>query len=122
MGWAQDAGMATGVVTTARVTHATPAATYAHVADRDWECGVPDYAANPHPAAKDVAWQLVNTSPGDKLRVVLGGGKAAFRPFEQYGEAPMPDLYRVSLYIHHVNIIDDVESKKIKSMHLFAVR
>ena len=28
--WAQEAGKATGFVTTARVTHATPAALYAH--------------------------------------------------------------------------------------------
>jgi alkaline phosphatase len=30
-------GKSTGIVTTARVTHATPAATYAKSADRDWE-------------------------------------------------------------------------------------
>ena len=30
MTWAQEAGMDTGFVTTARVTHATPAALYAH--------------------------------------------------------------------------------------------
>ena len=27
-----------GIVTTARVAHATPGALYAHTADRDWEC------------------------------------------------------------------------------------
>ena len=36
--WAQDEGMKTGFVTTARVTHATPAALYAKTAHRDWEC------------------------------------------------------------------------------------
>ena len=30
-------GMATGAVTTATITHATPGATYAHIANRDWE-------------------------------------------------------------------------------------
>ncbi len=35
---AQEAGLKTGIVTTARVTHATPAALYAHSANRDWEC------------------------------------------------------------------------------------
>lgn len=34
MQWAQEAGKDTGVVTTARITHATPGATYAHVFDR----------------------------------------------------------------------------------------
>ena len=32
--WAQEAGMATGLVTTARVTHATPAALYAKTSYR----------------------------------------------------------------------------------------
>ena len=32
--WAQEGGMATGLVTTARVTHATPAALYAKTAYR----------------------------------------------------------------------------------------
>lgn len=27
-----------GLVTTTRVTHATPAGVYAHTPDRDWEC------------------------------------------------------------------------------------
>jgi len=36
--WAQDKSKSTGFVTTARVTHATPAALYAHIADRGWEC------------------------------------------------------------------------------------
>jgi alkaline phosphatase len=31
------AGKATGLVTTTRITHATPAALYAHSADRYWE-------------------------------------------------------------------------------------
>ncbi len=34
---AEDAGKSTGVVTTARLTHATPGACYAHTANRDWE-------------------------------------------------------------------------------------
>lgn len=34
---AAAAGKATGVVSTARITHATPAATYAHTPVRDWE-------------------------------------------------------------------------------------
>ena len=34
---AEKAGMSTGFVSTARATHATPAALYAHSADRNWE-------------------------------------------------------------------------------------
>ena len=35
--WAKRAGKSTGIVTTTRVTHATPAAAYAHVFDREME-------------------------------------------------------------------------------------
>ncbi|XP_071805878.1 intestinal-type alkaline phosphatase 1-like [Asterias amurensis] len=35
---AQKSGKATGFVSTARVTHATPAALYAHSPHRDWVC------------------------------------------------------------------------------------
>ena len=38
LSWAQEAGMKTGFVTNSRLTHATPAALYAHSASRDWEC------------------------------------------------------------------------------------
>ena len=34
---AEKAGMSTGFISTARATHATPAALYAHSADRSWE-------------------------------------------------------------------------------------
>jgi len=34
---AERAGMSTGIVTTTRITHATPASAYAHSVDRDWE-------------------------------------------------------------------------------------
>lgn len=34
---AEKAGLSTGVVTTTRVTHATPATAYSHSASRDWE-------------------------------------------------------------------------------------
>jgi len=34
---AEQAGLSTGVISTARVTHATPAACFAHSPDRDWE-------------------------------------------------------------------------------------
>ena len=37
---AERAGMSTGIVTTTRITHATPASSYAHSVDRDWESDV----------------------------------------------------------------------------------
>ena len=35
--WAHHAGKSVGLVTTSRITHATPGGSYAHVPDRDWE-------------------------------------------------------------------------------------
>jgi len=58
---AKKVGKATGVVTTTRVTHATPAAFYAHVKDRDEE--------------KEIARQLV---VGTTIDVAFGGGMKHF--------------------------------------------
>ncbi|XP_053202603.1 alkaline phosphatase-like isoform X2 [Panonychus citri] len=74
--WAQAAGKATGIVTTTRITHATPAAGYSHVANRDWESDTDTqkFGAN----CKDIARQLVEDSPGNKLNVIMGGGWRSF--------------------------------------------
>ncbi|XP_015126542.1 alkaline phosphatase 4 isoform X1 [Diachasma alloeum] len=71
--WAQATGMDTGFVTTTRITHATPAALYAHVNNRDWECNsnIPREYKN---CAKDIARQLVEDTPGNKFKVIMGGG------------------------------------------------
>ncbi|WP_052134377.1 alkaline phosphatase [Sphingomonas sp. 37zxx] len=75
---AQQQGRATGVISTARITHATPAAAYAHTPQRDWEAAVP--AAAKAAGCKDIASQLVEDSVGSKLDVVLGGGRRYFLP------------------------------------------
>lgn len=83
LGWLQladSAGMATGIVSTARLTHATPAATWAHVPDRNWEN---DTAMPAHAAAQgcvDIARQLVATPYGRGPKVMLGGGRGQFLP------------------------------------------
>lgn len=74
---AEQRGMSTGVVSSARVTHATPAANYAHISNRDWE------ANNSLPAGatvKDIARQLLEFPYGDGVDVVLGGGRSYFTP------------------------------------------
>lgn len=77
---AERRGLATGIVTTTRVTHATPAACYAHVPQRDWE----DDSMLPPEAREagfpDIARQLVELPVGDGVDVVLGGGRSQFRP------------------------------------------
>lgn len=77
---AELSGLSTGVVSTARITHATPAATYAHAAERGWE---DDSALSKEARAsgcKDIARQLLEFPFGDGPEVVLGGGRRAFWP------------------------------------------
>ncbi len=76
------AGMATGIVTTARLTHATPAAVYAHSASRDWEADVDLSADAKAKGCKDIAAQLIDFPYGDGLEVAFGGGRANFLPAE----------------------------------------
>jgi len=57
---AKNAGMSTGIVSTTRITHATPAGFYAHINDRDVE--------------DEIANQLLDS----EMDVVLGGGLKFF--------------------------------------------
>ena len=74
---AEERGMSTGIVSTARITHATPATNYAHVAARDWES---DSQLPPGATVKDIARQLIEFPYGDGIEVVLGGGRSYFTP------------------------------------------
>lgn len=81
--YAEKAGKATGIVSTARITHATPAALYAHTPERNWESDsdLPQDAIDA--GCKDIARQLIDFSAGDGpagdgLEVALGGGRAKF--------------------------------------------
>lgn len=76
---ADAAGMAAGIVTTARITHATPAATYAHVPNRNWENDAALPARAVAEGCKDIAQQLVEaTRAGRGPSIVLGGGRKEF--------------------------------------------
>lgn len=80
LGMAQEAGFATGVVTTTTITHATPAAGYAHTPMRDWESDATMPAEALAQGCTDIARQLIEGSVGSQLEVVLGGGRRAFMP------------------------------------------
>jgi alkaline phosphatase len=77
---AEDKGLSTGVVTTTRVTHATPAACYAHTVERDWEGDADLSPAAQAAGFADIARQLIEFSHGDGLEVALGGGRSKFLP------------------------------------------
>jgi alkaline phosphatase len=87
---AEIAGKSTGIISTARITHATPAATYAKSADRNWEdiSDMPEEATTA--GCMDIADQLVNFESLleakvanldiDGIEVVFGGGRRHFLP------------------------------------------
>lgn len=77
---AKAAGLATGVVTTTRITHATPAATYAHSPERNWESDADMPEAAKAQGCRDIAQQLVTYSTATGVDVVMGGGLDKFLP------------------------------------------
>ncbi len=77
---AEARGLTTGIVTTTRVTHATPAACYAHSPERNWENDSALTTAARADGFPDLARQLVEFDAGDGLEVVLGGGRTQFLP------------------------------------------
>lgn len=82
---AEAQGMSTGIVSTARITHATPAAVYSHIPNRDAESDkdLADLIGKGAVAATgctDIASQLINFPAGDGLEVALGGGRRMFLP------------------------------------------
>ncbi|WP_349985121.1 alkaline phosphatase [Stenotrophomonas sp. WHRI 8082] len=81
---ADSAGMATGIVSTARLTHATPAATYAHSPERNWENDTDLTEEAKAAGCKDIAQQLLSTARfGRGPLVALGGGRGEFTTVEE---------------------------------------
>ncbi len=87
---AEIAGKSTGIISTARITHATPAAAYAKSADRGWE-DISDMSQDAiEEGCIDIATQLVNFEKNlesrvagldiDGIDVVMGGGRRHFLP------------------------------------------
>jgi len=82
------ADMRTGIVTTTRITHATPAALYAKTSERNWESdrGVPQSAADA--GCRDIARQLMEFDIGRGINVILGGRQAFMRQDQADPEYP----------------------------------
>ncbi|KTF40761.1 alkaline phosphatase [Xanthomonas translucens] len=80
---ADSAGLNTGIVTTTRLTHATPAATYAHTPERNWESDtdLPEKAVAE--GCRDIAQQMVSAHYGRGPQVMLAGGRSQFTTVEQ---------------------------------------
>lgn len=68
-----DMGKSVGIVSTARLTHATPAAVYAKTAYRNWEDSAPE-------GCTDIAAQLVAAMEAGTIDFAMGGGRRHFMP------------------------------------------
>ena len=79
-----------GIVTTTRITHATPAALYSHTTNRDWEADT--WYENECKDVKDIAKQLIENDVGQKLDLIFGGGRRNFLLENQGGKRKDEDL------------------------------
>jgi len=80
---ASDADMASGIISTTRLTHATPAAMYAHSSNRNWERDSQLPAGAAAAGCRDIAQQLLDFEPARAPMVLLGGGRREFLPVTQ---------------------------------------
>ncbi len=129
---AEEAGKSTGVVSTARLTHATPGACYAHSASRDWEADADlsnDARQNNFP---DIARQLIEFPFGDGLEVALGGGRTKFisnqatdpeydnRKGERLDNRDLPQewtaKYKNSAYVWNREQFNQIDATKTKHL------
>lgn len=78
MEWAQKANKATGIVTTTRITHASPAGTFAKTANREWESDADMLEFPESRNCRDIALQLIRQDPGRNFNVIYGGGRRKF--------------------------------------------
>ena len=132
---AEDDGKSTGVVTTARLTHATPGACYAHTADRDWESDGDIFRitrAAYDAKFPDIARQLIEFPYGDGLEVAMGGGRTKFLPNQmndpEYADKKGERLdgrdltkewtakYKNSDYVWNKQQFDAIDPKKTKHL------
>lgn len=80
--YAEQSGKSTGVITTTRLSHATPASTYAHVPGRWWESDVDLTEEARQEGCTDIASQLLDFDYGDGIEVAMGGGRIKFIPHD----------------------------------------
>ncbi len=80
-----------GVISTARLTHATPAGVYAKTANRNWEDEVPEGCT----AQKDIASQLIDQMEAGVVDLAMGGGRRYFAgtdvTLDEGGKGHRPD-------------------------------
>lgn len=80
---AERNGLATGILSTARLTHATPASTYAESASRGWEDDT-SFGSAQSEGCKDIAAQMIDWAAGDGFEIAMGGGRRHFMTDETF--------------------------------------
>ena len=121
---AEDQGWASGIVTTTSITHATPAATYAHSPERNWESDKDLSALAKKKGCRDIASQLIEFNYGNGIEVILGGGRKHFLPKSEKGER-QDERHLVqewlannkqSSYVTSTNDLANIDIKKTKHL------
>ncbi|XP_059054706.1 membrane-bound alkaline phosphatase-like [Achroia grisella] len=85
--WALQDDRDVGIVTTTRITHASPAGAFAKIANRNWESDYDVLDEDRDPTlCRDIAHQLVHSYPANRFKVILGGGRKKFLPHTMYDE------------------------------------
>ena len=75
-----DMGKSVGIVSTARLTHATPASVYAHSADRNYEDDSAYAELENGCSVPDIASQLLEKMKSGDVDLAMGGGRRHFLP------------------------------------------
>lgn len=111
--------MRTGIITNTRITHATPAGTYANIANRNWENNERvkkdggDTATCP-----DIAYQLIHGHVGKRLNLIMGGGRQEFLMENEedingnFGKRTDKNLIKQWMHIHRNANSQYVETKE----------
>ncbi|UCD23460.1 MAG: alkaline phosphatase [Gemmatimonadota bacterium] len=102
---AQRRGMATGLVATSSITHATPAAFAAHVPSRNME------------------WEIARQLVGADVTVILGGGRKWFDPARRPDSLDLlSDITAGYTYVETAQELGDVRTNSTEKLFgLFAV-
>ena len=124
---AEDQGWASGIVTNTSITHATPAASYAHSPERNWESDKDLSAKAKANGCRDIARQLIEFDSGNGIEVILGGGRKHFLPEDKNGERQdgrnLIEEWlannKKSMFVSNSNQLANVDADKTK--HLLGV-
>ncbi|XP_055379328.1 alkaline phosphatase [Condylostylus longicornis] len=118
--WAQEDGIKTGIVTTTRLTHATPASLYANVPDRRWECEATMPEHSKQDGCKDIARILIESEVAENINVLMGGGRQCLVSGTKGSKADPIDSWACQSKDGR-DLIKEWKKKKEDAGHIFAV-